>query len=88
MLFDAVAVVVSAEGCKDLLGEGAAIDFVSHAFVHVKAVGFTPEAQPLLDKAGVEPDEAVIDVSGPKNAFAEHARTRLWEREPKVRVLA
>ena len=49
---------------------------------------FSPEAQPLIDAAGVKPDAAIIDVTDDVDAFIEHARGRLWEREPKLRQLA
>ena len=88
VLFDAVAVVVSEAGCADLLGESAAVDFVANAFVHLKAIGFTPEAQPLLDKANVQADAGVVALAGDAAAFLPPARTRQWDREPKVRMLA
>ena len=88
VLFDAVALVVSEEGCRDLLGESAAVDFVMNAFGHLKAIGFTPQAQPLLDKAGVAPDAGVVDVSRKVAEFIKPARTRQWAREAKVRTLA
>jgi catalase len=88
VIFDAVAIVVSAEGCAQLLKEGAAIDFAQHAFGHLKAIGFTAEAMPLLQKAGVEPDAGVVDLNGGASAFLAPARTRQWAREPKVRILA
>ena len=65
-----------------------AVDFAKDAFGHLKAVGHTPEAQPLLDKAGVEPDAGVVDLSKDAEAFLAPARTRQWDREPKVRMLA
>ena len=88
VLFDAVALVLSEKGCEELVKDGAATDFAKNAFGHLKAIGFTPEGQMLLDKAGVETDDGVIDVSGGADAFIEQARTRLWDREPKVRMLA
>ena len=88
VLFDAVAIVLSDDGCAQLLKEGAAVDFAKDAFGHLKAVGHTPEAQPLLDKAGVEPDAGVNDLSKAAEAFLAPARTRQWDREPKVRMLA
>ena len=88
VLFDAVALVVSEPGCRDLLGESAAVDFVMNAFGHLKAIGFTPHAQPLLDKAGVAADAGVVDVSGKAADFVKPARTRQWAREAKVRTLA
>lgn len=84
VLFDAVAVILSEEGCDMLLGEGAAVQFVMDAFAHLKAIGHNAGAQALLDKAGVEPGEGVVDVAG----FAASAGQRYWDREPKVRILA
>ncbi len=88
VLFDAVALVLSADGCQQLLTEGAAVDFAKDAFGHLKAIGHTPEAQPLLDKAGVEADAGVVDLSNGADAFIKPAATRQWNREPKVRTLA
>jgi catalase len=42
-----------------VLKEAAAVQFVMDAFGHLKAIGHTPEAKPLLDKAGIEPDAGV-----------------------------
>ena len=85
VMFDAVAILLSAEGTAALLKEAAAVQFVMDAFGHLKAVGATPEAQPLLDKAGVEPDDGVTGVDA---AFIEAAKKRFWDREAKVRMLA
>jgi catalase len=88
MIFDAVALVLSKEGCAQLLKDSAGIDFAMNAFVHLKAIGFTAEARPLLVKAGVEDDAGVVDLGSGAKGFLEPARTRQWEREPKVRMLA
>ena len=88
VLFDAVAVVLSEAGCADLLKESAAVDFVSNAFVHLKAIGHTAEAQALLDKAGVAPDAGVVDLADGADAWLAPAKTRQWDREPSVRNLA
>jgi catalase len=82
---DAIALVLSDEGCAALLKEAAAVQFVMDAFGHLKAIGHTPEAQPLLDKAGVEPDEGVVSLDG---SFISAAAKRYWDREPKLRMLA
>ncbi|MEN3746469.1 catalase [Sphingomonas sp. HF-S3] len=84
-LFDAVAVVLSDEGCKTLLKEGAAVQWVMDAFGHLKAIGASDAAQPLLDKAGVEADDGV---TGLDDGFVEAAARRFYDREPKVRMLA
>ncbi|MDO9439947.1 MAG: catalase [Beijerinckiaceae bacterium] len=88
VIFDAVALVVSKDGCQKLLTDSAALDFVTNAFVHLKAMGHTAEAQPLLDRCGVEPDAGIVKLGGKVSAFIEPAKTRQWAREPKVRVLA
>ena len=71
-----------------LLGESAATDFVANAFVHLKAIGFTAEAQPLLDRANVQPDAGIVDLKSGAETFLPPARTRQWDREPTVRMLA
>ncbi|MGV9008551.1 catalase [Brevundimonas sp.] len=88
VLFDAVALVLSEAGCAELLKESAAVDFTAFAFAHLKAIGHTTEAQPLLDKAGVAPDAGVIDLAEGADVWIKPARTRQWDREPKVRTLA
>jgi catalase len=87
VIFDAVALVLSEEGCEMLLNEAAAVDFVRDAFGHLKAIGFTDASQPLLDKAAVVADTGVVKLDKIKN-FIEHAQTRQWDREPNVRTLA
>lgn len=84
-LFDAVALVLSDAGTEMLLKESAAVDFVANAFVHLKAIGANDAAQPLLDKARVEPDEGVTDLGA---KFIAEAKLRHFDREPKVRKLA
>jgi catalase len=88
VLFDAVALVLSADGCAMLLNEGAAVDFAKDAFGHLKAIGHTPEAQPLLDKAGVVPDDRVVALGTNGKGFVAVAAGRQWDREPSVRILA
>ena len=81
---DACAVLLSADATAKLVKEGAAVQWVMDAFGHLKAIGHNPAAKPLLDKAGVEPDEGITDLAG----FVEAAKKRYWDREPKVRTLA
>lgn len=88
VIFDAVALVLSREGCAKLLKEGAAIEYAMDAFGHLKAIGFVPDAKPLLDKAGVVADPGVVDLARNATDFLTAARTRQWDREPAVRSLA
>ncbi|MBA3896194.1 MAG: catalase [Sphingomonadaceae bacterium] len=82
---DAIAVVLSEAGCAALMKEGAAVQFVMDAFGHLKAIGASAAAKPLLDKAGVQADEGVTDLGG---TFIAAAKKRFYSREPKVRTLA
>ena len=81
---DACAVILSEEACAKLVKEGAAVQWVMDAFSHLKAIGSNAASKPLLDKAGVEPDEGVTDLDG----FVEAAKKRYWDREANVRTLA
>ena len=81
---DAIALVLSKEACAKLVKEAAAVQFVMDAFGHLKAIGHNEAAQPLLDKAGVEPDDGVTLLPG----FVEAAKRRYWDREASVRTLA
>ena len=84
-IFDAVAIIVSQEGCATLLNEGAAGEFVMNAFGHLKAIGANETAQPLLDKAGVVPDAGV---TGGDAACVKAAALRFYDREPSLRMLS
>ena len=89
VLYDAVALIVSPEGAEQLVKEAAARDFVADAFAHCKFMAHVDAAQPLLDKAGVEPDEGVMPLAsaGDIAAFIESCRKlRLWAREQKVKL--
>jgi catalase len=84
-IFDAVAIVLSDAGCQALLGEAAALQFVMDAFGHLKGIGASKAAMPLLEKAGIKADEGV---TGLGKDFVVAARQRFWDREPQVRMLA
>ncbi|ESQ76730.1 hypothetical protein ABAC402_03375 [Asticcacaulis sp. AC402] len=83
-LYDGVAVVLSEDRTTALLKESAAVEWLTNAFVHLKAIGHTTESHPLLKKAGVEHDEGVVLLDD----FVAAAGTRYFDREPKVRTLA
>jgi catalase len=84
-LFDAVALALSDHGCGTLVDDAAAVQFVMDAFGHLKAIGASKAAKPLLDKAGVTPAEGV---TGLGKDFIEAAQTRFWARESSLRNLA
>ncbi|WP_066662109.1 MULTISPECIES: catalase [unclassified Sphingomonas] len=84
VMSDAVVIALSEEGTAMLLKEGAAVQFVMDAFAHLKAIAASDAAQPLLEKAGVEPDNGVV---GLDDGFVAAAAKRYWDREPGVRML-
>jgi len=87
VLFDAVAIVLSEEGGKKLAKEAAAVDFVRDAFGHLKAIAADAGGQALLKAGNVAKDKGVMEAGDPKG-FVAAAKTRQWDREPKVRTLA
>jgi catalase len=90
VLYDAVAILASSQGSAILDREAAAKDFVSDAFAHAKFIAYTEAAKPLLDKAGVIPDEGLILLKDPQDAagFLQVCNQfRLWQREAKVHAV-
>jgi len=87
VLFDAVAVILSDEGAKEMSKESAAIDFVRDSFGHLKAIAVDKGGQALLKAANVGQDAGVVD-AGDRDAFIAAAKTRQWDREKSVRTLA
>ncbi|MBY0273816.1 catalase [Candidatus Binatia bacterium] len=89
-IFDAVVVAAAEPGIAALLHEAAATDWVRDAFGHLKIVGFTAAAEPLLAKAGVatDADEGVVRVDGRSldALIAAAGQHRIWDREPTLRT--
>jgi len=90
VLFDAVALIVSAEGGQALAKQPPARDFVADAFAHLKVIAYTPAAMPLLRIAGVadDLDEACValEARGDAKAFVLKCRgLRHWPRELVVK---
>ena len=89
VLFDAICIALSAAWAGRLAAQPAAVGFVQDAFSHLKVIGHTADAEALLTKAGVLPDEGVVAVNaGSAGAFIDQAgKGRIWGREPKVRPM-
>ncbi|MGH9271877.1 MAG: catalase HPII, partial [Ilumatobacteraceae bacterium] len=86
VLYDAIVLLLSAEGAETLAAQPAAKDFVADAHAHCKFVAYTAESQPLLEAAGVaaELDDGYVEVGGKQDlsTFIEQCRTvRYWDRE-------
>ena len=87
VMFDAVALVLSADAGAKLANEACAVDFVRDAFGHLKAIASDAGAKPLLEKAGVVKDDGVTSADD-TGKFIKAAKTRQWAREKSVRTLA
>ena len=89
VFFDAVAIFASADGVEPLLRNSAAVDWVRDAFGHLKVIGHTAAAQPLLAKAGLtdDLDEGVIELDARASVglYIEAAKhQRIWHREARL----
>ena len=83
VFFDAVIVAVSAEAVDALTKDPAAISFIRDAYAHLKVIGFVSAAMPLLEAAGVNVDEGVINVdkAAGVSAYIKKAKMgRVWKR--------
>ncbi len=87
VLFDTVFLALSADGAQMLSTEAAAVAWVHDAFAHLKVIGATADAQPLLDKAGVVPDAGVLTGGDTEIYLDTAAKGRIWDREPSVRTV-
>jgi catalase len=89
VLFDAVAILVSADGAALLSRDSAAKDFATDAFAHCKFIGISADAEAIFVKAGIadDLDEACLPIGKPADAktFIEACRAlRHWPREAAV----
>ena len=89
VLFDAVAVIPSADGVQAMLGDKPSLDFVSDAFGHCKFIGLSEGGAALLAAAGLggKTDAGCIDLASPADAagfIAACAPLRHWDRELPV----
>jgi catalase len=89
VLFDAVAILVSAEGAALLSLDAAAKDFATDAFAHCKYIAISAEAEAIFAKAGIadDLDEACLPLAKAADAatFIEACRAlRYWPRELNV----
>ncbi|MYZ50464.1 catalase [Propylenella binzhouense] len=92
VLYDAVAILASAEGAGLLAGEPTARDFASDAFAHCKFIAYSPEAVALFEKAGIaaEMDEGCVKLAGEPDVasfVAMLGALRLWDRETRVKAV-
>jgi catalase len=85
VLYDAVALIVSKEGVKNLITNFSARDFIVDAFAHLKFIAYSPEATALMKKAGIldDLDEGCLQLENATNTtdFIKMCRAlRFWKR--------
>ena len=88
VLYDAIVLLISKEGARELAKESAARDFISDAYHHSKFIAYTAEATALFESAGVadELDEGCVLVnnrSSLQNFLNKCKDIRVWSREQK-----
>ncbi len=91
VLFDAVAVIPSAEGAQLLAGDAPTRDFVSDAFAHCKFIGLSQGGMTLMSGAGLADklDAGCIPLDSaddPAVFLAALGPLRVWDRELSVDV--
>lgn len=87
VLYDAVVILASEEGAELLAMDKPSKDFANDAFSHCKYIGYTPEAVPFLEKAGIadDLDEGCFDITEDLDGFVDAlADLRYWPREADV----
>ena len=94
VLFDAVAIVPSAEGGAKLAMQAEAVNFLRDAYGHLKVVAYLPTAAPLFVKGGIsdrnpDNDAGLISLATKKPGDFVTAASggRIWAREPTVRLV-
>lgn len=88
VLFDAVVSIIMPDQAKKLAKDSSALDWFNDAYAHCKAIAYCGATDEfILSKLPIEKDEFVTPLSD-LEVFIENAKSRLWEREPKVRDLA
>ena len=90
VLYDAVALILSADGAAQLVKDKAAKDFVSDAYAHCKFIAYVDDALPLIDRAGIseaDMDEGLVRLEGADDVapfLTLCAQLRFWDREFSV----
>ena len=84
MLYDAVVVLASKQGAPALAALPVARDFVTDAFAHGKFIGYTGDAAPLFEAAGLagDLDDGFADLGRLSAAYflSRCAQLRFWPR--------
>lgn len=83
VLFDGIALLLTEPEAKRLAQQKPVQDFVSDAFAHLKVIGHTSGAQPLLSLTQGRSDEFVITLNNTEKggALINKLALRCWQRK-------
>ena len=85
VLYDAVILLVSSRGASALAAHPAARDFVTDAYAHCKFIGYTGDASPLFEAAGLAglTDDGFVslDEHSAADFITRCAGLRFWPRQ-------
>jgi catalase len=85
VLYDAVVVLAAKDGAEALAVLPAARDFVTDAYVHCKFVGYTGDAAPLFEAAGLsrlmDNGFVSLDETAAAEFISRCGRLRFWSRQ-------
>ena len=88
VFFDAVVSIIMPEQAKTLANDSSTLDWFTDAYVHCKAIAYCGATDEfILSKLPLEKD-AYISPLADIDTFINNAKSRLWDREPRVRDLA
>ena len=84
VLYDAIVLLTTNEGAKKLAEIPEAKDFVSDAYAHMKYIGFSDKAAPLIEATGLngQLDDGWLDLNKiSASEFVSKIRNlRYWSR--------
>lgn len=88
VMFDAVVSIIMPDAAKKLAKDSAAIAWFNDAYAHLKAIAYCGATDEfILTPHHIEKDASVVALKE-VDTFIEKAKSREWDREPKVRDLA
>ena len=88
MLYDAVILLASKHGAPALAAQPAVRDFLADAYAHCKFIGYTGDASPLFEAAGLGglTDDGFIslDEHSAADFISRCAKLRFWPRQASI----
>lgn len=89
VLFDTVVLAISGPAVDAMKQKAAVMNFILDAYAHLKIIGYTPDAMPLLDRAEAAIDDGIveIDTRGGVTSYIDAAKYgRVWSRAVLVQA--